>query len=128
MKIGLDIDDTISANPQFFADLCRHTYGQGGSVIIISSRSEGEEVRAITTEQLKGWSIHYDRLYLFRPFEEVEHICPHAELDWYKKYLWQKVHHCINESVDFYYDDDDKVIDLFKLHAPEINIVDAKTI
>lgn len=128
VKIGLDIDDTISSNPAYYSELCKKTYLEGGRVIIISSRSDLEEVRSTTTKQLRDWSIYYDQLYLFRPFEEVEHLCPHNELDWYGKYLWQKVYHCINENIDRYYDDEDKVIELFKLYAPEIDIIDAKCV
>lgn len=127
MKIGFDIDGTISAKSSFYKKLSQDTYKNGGSVIIISSRSENEEIRRLTIEQLSDWGIRYDNLYLFRPVDDIGHLCPHPELDWYQRYLWQKIYWCMNERIEKYYDDDEKVIQLFKSHATEIIIIDAKT-
>ncbi len=126
-RIGFDVDDTISANPEFYKKLSQDMYEKGGSVTIISSRSENQEVRRGTIEQLRDWEIRYGNLYLFRPADEIAHICPYPELDWYQRYLWQKIYWCMYERVDKYYDDDEKVIQLFKSHATEIIIIDAKT-
>lgn len=128
MRIGLDIDGTITANPDYFADLSQRIYAEGGSVVIITSRLDIGYTRLITSDELNRWSIRYDTLHLFRGFEETEGICPHLELDWYRQYLWLKVHHAINERLDAFYDDDDKVISLFKDYAQGIEIIDAKTI
>lgn len=127
MKVGLDIDSTITANPAFYYELSQGVYDDGGAVVILTSRVDTGHTRLLTESELQGWSIRYDALYLFKPFEEVEHLCPHKDLDWYQRYLWQKVHHAVNEQLDIHYDDDDAVISLFKRYAPEIKIVDAKT-
>ena len=128
MKIGLDIDGTISRNPEFFAELTRHTYAEGGAVVVITSRLDTGYARIITEGELKGWSIRYDTLYMFEPYEEVEHLCPHGNLDWYRKYVWQKIHHALSESLDIFYEDDAVIIDLFESYAPNIEVVNARQI
>ena len=55
MKIGLDIDGTISRNPEFFAELTRCTYAEGGAVVVITSRLDTGYTRIITEDELKGW-------------------------------------------------------------------------
>ena len=46
--------------------------------------------------------------------------CPHEELDWWNKYLWQKVDVCQREGVEVVIEDDEKVVALFRKYAPEI--------
>ena len=128
MKIGLDIDGTISAQPDYYADLSKRVSDAGGVVVIISSRIDTAETRQFTNSQLKDWSIRYKKLFLFKPFEEVEQLCPYPDLDWYQRYLWQKVHHAKNETLDAFYDDDDYIINLFMDYAPGIQIHDAKEV
>ena len=126
LRYGFDIDGTISTNPEFYSSLSKDTYIDGGSIVIISSRTENQDVRDTTIEQLNNWSISYDKLFLFKPFDDVKHLCPHDDLNWYQKYLWQKLYYCIREKVDCYHDDDIKVIELFESHAPSIVIKNAK--
>ena len=128
MRIGLDIDGTIASNPAFYSSLSRQIYAKGGIVIIISSRPEDRHTRQTTESQLKEWGIEYERLYLFEPLEEAEKVCPHKEMEWHLKYLWQKVHHATNERLDVFYDDDEYVIDLFNRYASQTRIIDAKAI
>jgi len=128
MKIGLDIDGTIARNPQFFAELSDRTYAEGGTVVIITSRLDTGYTRIFTEGELRGWSIRYERLYMFEPYEDVEHLCPHENLDWYQKYLWQKVHHAVSEDLDVFYEDDHAIIDLFRDFVPEIEVIDAMEI
>ena len=126
MKYGFDIDGTISDDSKYYSKLSQEIYHEGGSVIIISSRTDNEDVRATTIHQLKNWSISYDKLFLFKPFDDVKHLCPFDDLNWYQKYLWQKIYYCIRENVDCYYDDDIKVIELFESHASSITIKNSK--
>jgi hypothetical protein len=48
--------------------------------------------------------------------------CPHRELDWYSAYLWQKVFFCVQRDVEVVFEDDAKVVALFKAHAPGIAV------
>ena len=128
MRVGLDIDGTITANPSYFSALTERVYAEGGSVIVITSRLDIGYNKMITIAELKELSIRHDILHLARPHEEVEDPCPYPDLDLYQQYLWQKVHHAINERLDVFYEDEDKVIELFKSYVPDIEIIDAKLI
>lgn len=128
MILGLDIDNTITASPAFYSGLTDQVYDEGGRVVVISSRSNNPEVRALTEKELAEKGIKYEKLYLFRPIDEIRHWCPYPEIGDYNIYLWQKLYHCISEGVDCFHDDEDAVIQLFKAHLPAVNIVDSKSV
>ena len=48
--------------------------------------------------------------------------CPHKHLDWYQQYLWQKIKICLDRNVEIIFENDPKVVALFKEYAPEINV------
>ena len=121
MNIAFDIDDTITAMPELFAALS--TSHGAGKVIIVSSRTNNAEVLRATREELHGYGVRYDRLYLIDDAAVARERCHHAELDWYQKYLWQKVEVCLLEKIDVVFEDDLKVIDLFKRYAPAILVL-----
>jgi len=124
--ISLDIDDTITKNPEWFALLSGNTLFKGGQTIINTSRYETSSSRLETEEQLKSWNICYSELYMYKSYDEVEHLCPHKGLEWSQIYQWQKIHHCKIAGATRHYEDDDEVIELFQLYAPEIEIIDVK--
>ena len=93
------------------------------TVIIISSRANTEESRRITLAELEGYKIRHKGLYLLDQESEARHRCPHSDLDWYQKYLWQKIEICQREQIDVFFDDDQKVVELFKRFAPEILVL-----
>ena len=128
MRIGLDIDGTITAYPEYFSELSQKIYDDGGSVIVITSRVDIGYNRMLTSDELKGLSIRYDYLHLFQPVDDINDLCPHKELDWYQQYLWQKVHHAINEKLDVYYEDEDRVLELFRGYAPELKVFDSRSL
>jgi hypothetical protein len=96
----------------------------GGRVVVISSRRE--DSRAVTKAQLDEWSIAYDSLYLFLPYDEVDHLAPAAVTNWYERYLWQKIDYASSENLTSFHDDEPKVISLFQMYMPEIRIIQAK--
>lgn len=121
--IGIDIDGVITASPEFFASLSDKARREGRLVHIVSSRSDQTEARNATREELSSLGVTYDYLHLLPSIEIAQQYCPHQSLDWYQKYLWQKVDYCLKEKINLFYDDDAKVVELFRLFAPEINIV-----
>lgn len=125
--ISLDIDDTITAYPEYFSKLSHQAYAQGGTVVIISSRMDTLEIRVETELDLAGYGIRYDALYLFKSMDDMPE-CPLDELDWQDQYLWQKVAYAEATGVAVHYDDDDKVLALFRKYAPEVEVVDVKNI
>ncbi|MFI4862337.1 MAG: hypothetical protein ACIAXF_16860 [Phycisphaerales bacterium JB063] len=60
MIIALDIDDTITERPAFFALLSRAFSQAGHRVLIITFRDETS--RATTEADLQAWGIVYDEL------------------------------------------------------------------
>ena len=123
MRIAIDIDDTITAMPGFFSILTRAVKEEGGSVVIMSSRTNQPEVVRTTAKELKEYGIQYDRLVLIEGIDTAAALCPHSELDWWNKYLWQKVHLCQQERIDLVIEDDEKVVALFRRYAPEVRVL-----
>lgn len=119
--LALDIDDTITAEPGLFAALS-HAEGVR-KVVIISTRSDLLEARVDTEAELDALGIRHHVLHLLPGQEEAVAYCPHKDLTDYQKYLWQKVALCQREGVDVVFEDDVKVIDLFKRFAPEIRVL-----
>jgi hypothetical protein len=85
MRLGLDIDGTICANPAFYAFLAMAWVAQGGEVHIVSARAESD--RSFTVGQLLEWGfgptphfLHlYPHPYDYRDLEEMErHYQSHA--------------------------------------------------
>ena len=123
--VSFDIDDTISAFPDTFAELSEFIYSTHGKVVIISSRLNTPTVRKETEEELKEYGISYDDLYLFESMDDMPE-CPHEELSWELQYLFQKIHFAKQAHVSMHYDDDDRVLALFEKYAPHIGVIDAK--
>jgi hypothetical protein len=122
MIIGIDIDDTITAMPAFFKELTRSMNKNGHKVHIITSRTDIEEACRETIKELNKLGMVYDYLYFLPPYSVAKGTCPHNELDWHQKYLWQKVDYCLKNGISEYYDDDIKVIGLFRQYASEIKV------
>ncbi len=123
MIIAIDIDDTLTSNPPFFALLSKVVIGDGGKVIIISSRPKLSETFLLTERLLKEYGVMYNMLVLIDSPAIAKETCPHADLDWWGKYIWQKVDICQKEKVEIVFEDDEKVIALFKRFAPEIQVI-----
>ena len=117
MNVGIDIDDTITAIPEFFKELTISFANKGHKIHIITSRTDNEEVRKYTQKELKELGVVYDYLYFLPSFSNAN--CPNNELDWYQKYLWQKADYCFKNFISVYFDDDLKVVSLFQKYAPK---------
>jgi len=122
MNIALDIDGTISERPEFFAVLSRAVRSAGGKVYVITSRTKTRDVETLTRRELKSYGVEFDALHIIPDAPQDRIPCPHSGLDWYQQYLWQKVVVCLTHNVSIVFEDDPKVIDLFKKHAPEIQV------
>ena len=123
MNIGIDIDDTITAIPEFFKELTVCFVGKGHKVHIITSRTENDDARKVTENELKELGVNYDSLYFLPTYSVAKEQCPHKELDWYQKYLWQKADYCLKNDIMIYFEDDTKVIGIFSEYAPKIKVL-----
>ena len=126
MNIALDIDGTITNQPEFFAILSRGVRAAGGKVFIVTSRSNSAGVRAETQKELKSYGIAFDELFIIPDAGREQIPCPHGDLDWYAQYLWQKVAVSLEHDMAIVFEDDDKVIALFKTYAPDIQVFKAE--
>ena len=100
MNIALDIDGTITRNPGFFSVLSQAVRQAGGKVYIVTSRSNADGVEVQTRKELAAYGIEFDDLVIIADSGGQEQImCPHENLDWYQKYLWQKVWVCLDYNV-----------------------------
>ena len=118
LRLGLDIDGTITADPKLFAEISTHCREHGGQVHIVTSRSEAG--RRETVLELQGYGIQYDRIQFIDEMSRANDDCPHKELDWYRRYLWQKVAYAKRHGLMHFVDDDPKVLSLFATYAPGI--------
>lgn len=121
--IGLDIDGTITVNPNLFARLSRELRDRGGEVHVVSSRSEC--ARDGTLEELRGYGIQFDSLHLIPSLTDSETRCPHPAMGWYDKFLWGKVGYALDRGLTHFVDDDLKVAALFYKYAENIVFVTA---
>lgn len=123
MNIGIDIDDTITALPEFFKELTVSFRAKGHKIHIVTSRTDNEEVRKVTKAELQELGIKSDYLYFLPSYSAAKEFCPHQELDWFQKYLWQKADYCLKKDISIYFDDDIKVVELFQKYSPEITVL-----
>jgi len=123
MNIGIDIDDTITALPEYFKELTNAFTQKGHKIHIVTSRTDNDVARESTRKELAELGIVYSALYFLPDSKVAGTVCTHKELDWYQKYLWQKVDYCIKNKITIYFDDDKKVVELFSKYAPKIKVL-----
>ena len=95
MVIGLDIDDTITRNPEFFSFLSQAAVNAGHKIIIITFREDREAVQ----KALKEWDIAHDELIT----STLESSFQYGVNGW-------KAAMCREHKVDVFFDDDISVI------------------
>jgi hypothetical protein len=122
INLGLDIDGTITRAPEFFSLLSRSTRRQRGKVHVVSSRSDEPDVRAATLIELAEYGIELDALYLLPDKNIAQTTCPHAALDWYQKFIWQKVDYSLKHDIHVFFDDEEKVLELFARYAADTRV------
>ena len=120
LRLGLDIDGTITAAPELFAEISKACRLNGGQVHIVTSRSALG--RNETVDELCEYGVQFDALFFLPEMSRANSDCPHKELDWFQRYLWQKVAYAKQNALMHFVDDDPKVISLFGQFAPEIVI------
>ena len=122
MNVCFDVDGTITENPEFFSLLSRAIRDSNGRVHVVTSRTRTPETMEATKRELNEMGIVYDHLYMLHDQAEADRICPFNDLDWYQRFIFQKTVYCKANQVDVYFDDENKVIDLFRRFLPEIQV------
>ena len=112
MVVGIDIDDTITRCPEFFAFLTRALVGAGHEVVIITFREDRAEAEAV----LKGWGIVYDKLVM----SSLDACFEYGVYEW-------KGAMCREYGVDVLFEDDPEVLKHVGDETVCMMPVDAKT-
>ena len=121
--IGIDIDGTITLDPDFYSAFTHDCRRSGISVHIVSARPP--ESRADTEAELRELEIGYDELHLLPPMEEAITLCPHSEIEWFHRHFWMKIDYSIRQGLSHFIDDNERVLQLFHAYAPEIIVFQA---
>ena len=120
LRLGLDVDGTITLDPKLFAEVSVQCKQSGGEVHIVTSRAELS--RQETVRELRDYGIQFDSIHFLGDMSLANKTCPHKELDWFQRYLWGKVAYAQQHQLDHFVDDDQKALSLFATYAPEIVI------
>jgi len=123
-RLGLDIDGTITLDPALFAEVATACKAARGEVHVVTSRSEAS--RQQTLAELQGYDIPFDALYFIGEVSVASERCPHKELDWFQRYLWQKADYALRHQLTHFVDDDPKVLSLFAAFAPKVVVTPAE--
>ena len=124
LRLGLDVDGTITLDPKLFAEISTCCKQSGGEVHIVTSRAELS--RQETVRELRDYGIQFESIHFLGDMSRANETCPHKELDWFQRYLWGKVAYAQQHQLDYFVDDDMKVLSLFATYAPEIVVTPAE--
>lgn len=119
-RIGFDIDGTITGNPQFFSALSRKIYAACGKIHVVSCRSPLSYKE--TERELRDLGVKFSRIYLLPNFGHPIPNCQDRTLNWYEKYIWQKVEYALAKQLSHFFDDDPAIQRLFRKYAPQISL------
>ena len=121
MRLALDIDGTITADPDFFVRCSQDVLRAGGEVHVVSARSP--EMRAETLDDLRELNVKFSHLHLIPHISVAQGLCPHTSLDWYQRHLWFKVDYALRKGLTHFVDDEPKVLSLLARFAPLITAI-----
>jgi len=121
MRLALDIDGTITADPDFFVRCSQDVLRAGGEVHVVSTRSP--EARAETLDELRELNVKFSYLHLIPHMSAAQDLCPHTSLDWFQRHLWLKVDYALRKGLTHFVDDDPKVLSLLARFAPLITAI-----
>ncbi len=121
--IGIDIDGTITLDPNFYSGFSHACRRNGVIVHIVSARPR--EFLSGTEEELQELGIIYDELHLLPSMEEAIALCPHSKIDVFDRHFWMKVQYATSRGLSHFIDDNERVLDLFREYAPEVHVYEA---
>jgi len=130
-RLAFDLDDTLTRWPSFFSALSKQNYGPDSYNLIISTRYEPvssschQAVYDRELAEIESLDVAYNKfVHAWWPFDLAEKLFPCGnELDWMKRFIWQKVFYCRLCHIDTFYEDQLRNIKLFRKYAPEIEVV-----
>jgi len=99
LKIGIDIDGTITEHPEFFVALSKALYPKH-DIHILTGRDEAD--RDYTVAELEIWGIHYHHLHIVNAeWPEKGRICTEESLDVLFDDMDEFIHHIPKSTLVF---------------------------
>jgi len=118
VRLGLDIDGTITSAPTRFVQAACAVRSAGGCVHVVTSRSVLGRIG--TLAELREYDLDYDEIHFLPEISQAQALCPHPHLDWFNRHRWLKVDYAVHHRLTHFVDDDVAVLKLFREFAPMV--------
>lgn len=123
MVVQVDIDNTITAMPEFFAWLTTALRRDRHTVLIVSSRTASPENLRITAEELRAFGVGYDRLLLSPALDDLDPRRLPPGLHPAHRLFVSKLIAAQDYGTQLLFDDCGITADLFRRHLPDVRVL-----
>lgn len=123
MVVQIDVDNTITWAPGFFAWLSQALRRDGHRVRIVTARGLLPGEPEFTQKQLRDFGLVWDSLVLSEPVPDID---PRELPEGFPAdliYLWPKLRAAIQHEPDLLFDDSENVSALFARHLPRVKVL-----
>lgn len=122
MVIQIDIDQTITAAPEFFAWLSQALRRDGHRVLIVTSRTTSPEPLRLTAEELRAFGVVYDKLLLSPAVDDLDPRRLPPGLHSAHRIFVFKLIAAQDYGTEILFDDCSITSDLFRRHLPDVRV------
>jgi hypothetical protein len=123
MLIQLDVDNTITWAPGFFAWMSQALKRDGHRVAIVTARGLLPGEPESTEKQLQGLGLVWDDLILSEPVPEIDSQELPADYPEELLQLWPKLKATMRARPDLVFDDSEEISALFARYMPDIKVM-----
>ena len=123
MVIQLDIDDTITWAPAFFAWMSHALMRDGHRVRIVTARGRHSAEPAQTEMELRALGITWDELILSEAVPEIDRKELPPDFPEDLVHLWPKCRATMKDLPDLVFDDSVAVSALFSRYLPDVRVI-----
>lgn len=122
MIVQLDIDDTITAAPEFFAWLSQALRRDGHTILVVTSRTASPENMRLTAQEMRAYGVHYDKLLLSPAVDDLDrHRLPFGLHPAHRLFI-AKLFAAEDFGTEILFDDCSITSDLFQRYLPEVKV------
>lgn len=122
MIVQLDIDDTITAAPEFFAWLSQALRRDGHTVLVVTSRVHSLENFKTTAEELRDFGIVFDKLIMSPEPDDIDPRRLPPDLHPAHRVYINKVIAAEDCGTDILFDDCSITSHLFQRSLPHVKV------
>jgi len=123
LTVQIDIDETITALPEFFSAITKGLRQAGHRVIVVSSRVDEGDCRKKSLEELREYGIEFQALHLCPKPEHLDVLRIPDDLHPAHKIYIGKLFVAEDEKVDVLIDDCGITSELFGKYLPHVRIL-----